>query len=334
LLLKEHRKVKALLNLKRQNLKTPKLSLMAFNWKTFQTRASTAVVFVAVMLVGLLWNQWSFLVLFSIIHFGCWWEYLRLMEKIHTTSYHIYTKLGFMLMGFGLMLWFCGPAYQISGYGLKENLSLPVSLAGIILLVTGVFQNMKVELRSFGAAALGLLYISLSWGLMMDLSGFIRGIFYKYMGVIEFPPLDFFLILIPSVIILSIWINDTMAYIVGSLIGKTPLSKISPKKTWEGTMGGILLCIVVIGFLFSSFNTDIVIPGFHFKFDKSFWYFIAGISAIVGTFGDLLESKLKRMAGVKDSGQIMPGHGGFLDRFDSLLLATPFAWLYVTLLMS
>ena len=74
---------------------------MAFNWPTFRTRALTAIIFVAVMLAGLLWNQWSFLVLFSIIHFGCWWEYLRLMEKIYTTTLHIYTKLGLMLMGYG-----------------------------------------------------------------------------------------------------------------------------------------------------------------------------------------------------------------------------------------
>ena len=119
-----------------------------------------------------------------------------------------------------------------------------------------------------------------------------------------------------------------MAYIVGSLIGKTPLSPISPKKTWEGTIGGILLAIAVVGFLF---------PFFYFG-SSAFALFmfiapIAAIAAIVGTYGDLLESKLKRLAGVKDSGQIMPGHGGFLDRFDSLLLATPFVWLYVQLFM-
>lgn len=118
-----------------------------------------------------------------------------------------------------------------------------------------------------------------------------------------------------------IWINDTMAYIVGSLIGKTVLSKISPKKTWEGTVGGILLCIIVSGIVaylwgrFREVTLHIVI--------------IAAITSIAGTFGDLLESKLKRMAGVKDSGHLMPGHGGFLDRFDSLLLAVPAVWVYV-----
>jgi phosphatidate cytidylyltransferase len=128
---------------------------------------------------------------------------------------------------------------------------------------------------------------------------------------------------IPCGLIFSIWINDTMAYVVGSLIGKKPLSKISPKKTWEGTIGGIILCVITISLL------SLLINSYSIKD----WMFIAGISAITGTFGDLLESKLKRMAGVKDSGQIMPGHGGFLDRFDSLVFATPFVWLYVNFFM-
>jgi phosphatidate cytidylyltransferase len=292
---------------------------MAFNWQTFRTRALTAIVFVVVMLAGLLWNQWSFVVLFSIIHFGCWWEYLRLMEKIHTTSFHTYTKLGLMLIGYGLMLWFCGPIYQVAGYGLRENFSLPVSGAGFILLVIGIFQKNKVDLKSFGAAVLGLPYISLSWGLMMNLYGLTDFHLHDTMYVLAGYTM-------PVVIIASIWINDTMAYIVGSLIGKTPLSKISPKKTWEGTVGGILLCVIVIGLLlplliFRDSNIGLSI----------FLAIIAGIAAVTGTFGDLLESKLKRMAGVKDSGQIMPGHGGFLDRFDSLLLATPFVWLFINI---
>jgi phosphatidate cytidylyltransferase len=129
---------------------------------------------------------------------------------------------------------------------------------------------------------------------------------------------------VPIVIIASIWINDTMAYIVGSLIGKTPLSKVSPKKTWEGTIGGIVLCVGLMYFLWNRLvyqHSDI--------FLNTFVAIIAIIAAIVGTFGDLFESKLKRMAGVKDSGSFMPGHGGFLDRFDSLLFATPAVWLFV-----
>src|SRR5882757_5931530 len=143
---------------------------MAFNWQTFRTRTLTAIIFATVMLAGLLWNQWSFLILFSIIHFGCWWEYLRLMEKIHKTVFHPYIKMGLMVTGFGLMLWFCSHTYKISGYTLKENLSLPVSAAGFILLVIGIFQKTAIRLSLLGIAVLGLLYISLSWGLFVNLS--------------------------------------------------------------------------------------------------------------------------------------------------------------------
>lgn len=289
---------------------------MALNRKTFQTRTLTAIVFAVVMLVGLLWNQWSFLVLFSIIHFGCWWEYFNLLEKIHNTSYHRYTRIGFMLMGYAIMLWFCDRAFQINSYHLKENFAFPVSIAGFVMLVMGIFQTKYLKLKAFGAAALGLFYISLSWGLMIDMRQ--EGMTFK--GDMLF--IDFGRIY-PCLIIFSIWINDTMAYLVGSLIGKTPLSAISPKKTWEGTVGGAILAIIIIGFGGSYLIGTTILNAM----------IVAAIASIVGTFGDLLESKLKRMANVKDSGSFMPGHGGFLDRFDSLLLATPAVWIFVKLFL-
>jgi phosphatidate cytidylyltransferase len=292
---------------------------MAFNWQTFNTRALTAIVFAAVMLTGLLWNHWSFLVLFSVIHFGCWWEYFQLTEKNYQTTFHLYTKFGFMLLGYGLMLWFCGDSWQLGTYLLRDNFSMPVSAAGFILTVIGIFRQGPLHLHAFGSALLGIFYISMSWGMMISL----------------YPAADIYIGdnyivlaggLLPVLIIASIWINDTMAYIVGSLIGKTPLSKVSPKKTWEGTIGGVLLAVAVTGLL---------IPRIYFgSIDKGLFVFaglVALIAAITGTFGDLLESKLKRMAGVKDSGSLMPGHGGFLDRFDSLLLATPFVWGFIQL---
>jgi len=224
---------------------------MAFNWKTFQTRTLTAIIFAAVMLTGLLWNQWSFLILFSIIHFGCWWEFIKLIRKIYDKKYLKYILLG-------------------------------------------------------------LIYITMPIFLMIDLGTELRVYTINNTNEIIYHKL------IPCSIIFSIWINDTMAYIVGSLIGKTPLSKISPKKTWEGTLGGIILATFVAGVI-----------AWQFDFNIQKIVIIAGIASVAGTFGDLLESKLKRMAGVKDSGNIMPGHGGFLDRFDSLLLAIPAVWLYV-----
>ena len=312
---------------------------MAFNWQTFRTRTITSIVFVAVMLVGLLWNKWSFLVLFSVIHFGCWWEYLRLTEKIHNNSFHPYLKWGLMLMGYGLLTWCCGPSYHINGYGLKQNLSFPLTVAGFTLLIIGMFRQKNVQLKQFGMAIAGWAYISLSLGLMINLymagcsiscmnGGGITGIASNH-SYILFP-----FIIIPLIIIISLWINDTMAYITGSLIGKTPLTKISPKKTWEGTIGGILLSIVITGLIFSNLDPSIAIPGYKYNFSASYhWYILAGIASIAGIGGDLFESKLKRMAGVKDSGSFMPGHGGFLDRFDSMLLAIPFVWLYVQFML-
>jgi phosphatidate cytidylyltransferase len=110
------------------------------------------------------------------------------------------------------------------------------------------------------------------------------------------------------------------------MIGKTPFSKISPNKTWEGTAGGVILCVVFISILVSFIPAAKHLAWQH-------WIVIAATCAIFGTMGDLLESKIKRLAGVKDSGNFMPGHGGFLDRFDSLLLATPFVWAYLRLFL-
>jgi phosphatidate cytidylyltransferase len=294
---------------------------MAFNWQTFRVRTISSLIFVAVMLGGLLWNQWSFLALFSIIHFGCWWEYLKLTEKIHQTFFHPYTKLGLMVMGYGLMLWFCGPMYEINGYGIKENISLPVSAAGFAILIIGIFQKNPIRLKAMGMALVGLFYISLSWGLMISLHQSMEIPFHDTFYVVAN---NFF----PITIIVAIWMNDTMAYLTGSLIGRTPLTRISPKKTWEGTIGGIVLCVVIMAFLYP----------FAFSATNSTLCWITGsialVTALFGTLGDLLESKLKRMANVKDSGSIMPGHGGFLDRFDSLLVATTTCWVLLKILLA
>ncbi len=222
---------------------------MALNINTFKTRSLTAIVFAVVMLGGLLWNFWSFLVLFSIIHIGCWIELIQLRQKIYGHTHKIYSLIG-------------------------------------------------------------LIYISLPLLLLFDLATRLR---YTITDGVFYSPL------LPCAIIFSIWINDTMAYIVGSSIGKTPFSGISPKKTWEGTLGGILLSV----------GTIALIAYFTKLLPVSLAVSISFLCAVFGTAGDLLESKIKRLAGVKDSGKIMPGHGGFLDRFDSLLVATPAVWLLV-----
>lgn len=279
---------------------------MAFNLQTFKTRALTSVVFVAVMLAGIFINKWTFLLLFSVVHFGCWYEYQKLVNLIdpaYTTINKVH-KYAVMLAGWGFMLWMTTSVYNIH----QVSVSYVGGLLGIsmfaITVIAALLQR-PLNARLMSHSIFGLLYISLSWGLLVNI---------YCMGVNRGADFGPYIIMI---LIAIIWINDTMAYIVGSFIGKTPLSSISPKKTWEGTAGGALLAVIVVT----------AVCHFQFSLPVLPVLLLAVVVAVTGTLGDLLESKLKRLANVKDSGNIMPGHGGFLDRFDSLLLATPFAWL-------
>ncbi|MEP6747278.1 MAG: phosphatidate cytidylyltransferase, partial [Bacteroidota bacterium] len=271
--------------------------------------------FVLVMLAGMLWNHWTFFILFSVIHFGCWIEYQKLVCRIDPeyTDISPFHKYGVMLAGWCIMLYFTNDAFTIFGIAL-HTFGMWLGLIAIFALPVGEFLFSKqFELRNIGWSLFGLLYISVGLALMIDIR--CMGMIEKGNGIYS----DALGYVLPLGILIAIWINDTMAYLVGSFIGKTPFSKISPKKTWEGTIGGAILCIVVIVLLgkWAGFLTTIA------------WAIIAAIAAVFGILGDLFESKLKRMANVKDSGSIMPGHGGFLDRFDSLLFVTPFVWLYL-----
>ena len=289
---------------------------MPLDKKVFLTRTLSAIVFAVVMVAGIVYSPWTFLALFAVVHAGCWWEYLRLQEKIHDNTLNFLLKSGFILTGFAWYLAFAGWIFTYNGYALKQSLTLPFLLAGFVLLAAGLLQRSQhVHTRQLLESALGLVYISLSLGMLLSLR----------QEVIAFPGdtenyLDFGWIY-PMFLIASIWISDTMAYITGSLIGKTPLTRISPKKTIEGTLGGILLSIILMTAI--AWYADLHLP---------VSIALAVVGSAIGTLGDILESWLKRRAGVKDSGKIMPGHGGFLDRFDSLLLAAPFAWIVVKLL--
>ena len=244
---------------------------MAFNVQTFKTRALTAAVFVVIMLLGLFWNHWSFFVLFSIIHFGCWLEYQYLVGLIDKEYQQIsaFHKYGVMIAGWCIMLYFTNDAYMIGELHL-HSLGWWLGLILVFLLpVIELLFAREVKPKNIGYSALGLLYISLSWGLLMD----VRSTGMDFDGSRLIADLGY---LIPAGLIFAIWINDTMAYIVGSLIGKTPFSSISPKKTWEGTLGGAILCMVIVS-LSGWLMRDL--PVIH-------WVMISLIAAVVGTVGD------------------------------------------------
>src|SRR5690606_7994426 len=131
---------------------------------------------------------------------------------------------------------------------------------------------------------------------------------------------NYFTKLLIIVIFIYMWINNSIEYLVGKNIGKTKLyEKISPKKTVEGFMGGLVFSMVA-AYVLAQYNDDL---------NVSQWLILAFVVVITGSLGDLVESKFKRQAGVKDSGAILPGHGGLLDRLDSLIFAAPFAYLTV-----
>jgi phosphatidate cytidylyltransferase len=288
---------------------------MALNRVTLKKRSVTAAIFVVVMLSGILISHWTLFILFSVIHFGCWIEYQKLIEKIDdnyksTSAFHRY---GIMIAGWCFLLYFTNNDFRFGDFLLHPVGWWLALLLAFLLPISELLFSHTISLKNIAYSAAGLIYISLSIGLMIDL--------------LIFPSIPFRSTpLMPLVIIGCMWINDTMAYIVGSLIGSRPLTSISPKKTIEGTIGGIILCVTVVTIACSYIPFLRDIPFVH-------WLMISAIASVTGTLGDIFESKLKRMAGVKDSGSIMPGHGGFLDRFDSLLFATPFVWLYVEIFL-
>lgn len=292
------------------------------NWGVFRTRALTALVFVVVMSAGLLTSHWMFLLLFTVIHFGCWYEFQRLMGIIYPEYAGIspFHKYGVQLAGWGGILLATANVWSVDTVSLSSIGFWILLLSLVVFPVAEVLFARQSGFRTIRLSLIGLAYISVSISLIVhirsgaiwlsssadDLAGLLSSVSAKIGG--------FF---IPLLMIASIWINDTMAYIVGSFIGKTPLSAVSPKKTWEGTIGGIVLSTAIV-----------TASGYFYGASWQDFLAISLLAAVAGTFGDLFESKLKRMAGVKDSGHFMPGHGGFLDRFDSLLFAIPFVWLY------
>jgi phosphatidate cytidylyltransferase len=274
---------------------------MALNLPTFYKRLGSSIVFVAVMLMGLLWNEWAFLVLVCLIQVLCLREYFRLVQNIDKETYWPkWLPIVIQVTGLTILV----PILYLGHLLDSSFIAWPLIIWGIIPAVPAVLLLASVLSKKNSFIAMlqsigGLFYITLPVLLLLDmrLQNFI----------------------LPLALILMIWSNDTMAYLVGSFIGKTPFSSISPKKTWEGTIGGVVLTI-----------TGAALCGyFTHTFRMADWIMLALCATVAGTLGDMLESKLKRIADVKDSGNLMPGHGGALDRFDSLLIATPFAFLYV-----
>ena len=265
----------------------------------FWKRSITGILYVCVVVGAVLFSQFSFLGLLLVICFFCLSEYVKLFKAKQVGPPPIATifigLIYFLLREFNTAQII--PAYSI-------NFAQP------LLFVVFMVELFASKRRSFTAASIGvagIIYISFSLWCFTEVA-YLGGNYRPYII------LGYFIL---------IWCSDTMAYVVGNLIGKTKLFKsISPKKTWEGSIGGAVFTIAASVLLFKFF------PGTLRLFE---WVGLAAIIVVFGVIGDLVKSMLKRNSGVKDSGTILPGHGGVLDRMDSLLFSAPFAMAFLRL---
>jgi phosphatidate cytidylyltransferase len=292
---------------------------MALNLKTFTTRTLTAAVFVAVLLSCICSNFVSFAALFFIVSIWGLYEFYLLAEKLGAKPYKINGIVaGILLFSYAI----------ISNSNMALFLPIELLMATALVLVfcvfiAGLFDRKPNTVLNIAYTLSGLIYAVLPFTLLVGISctdksytfNHITNTWYK-----DLAPYNSHYIL---GIILLIWASDSGAYLVGSLIGKHKLyERISPGKTWEGSVGAAILnagCAYVISIWY---------PELALKH----WIIISLLVSVFGTIGDLVESMLKRQAGVKDSGRIMPGHGGILDRFDSLLFVAPFVYFYLVLI--
>jgi phosphatidate cytidylyltransferase len=286
---------------------------MAFNFLVLKVRALSALVFVIIMLGGLLWNNYSFFTLFIVIAMGCLFEYQKLLALIYPKykTISLLHKWGFYILAAGIMFTLSVKILPLNTeiFKLVGTKIVPIILS---IMIFGDVLSKKISLQNWAISIAGLIYIPMGLSLFYQIKGSPVSTYYKNW--------DF---AIPLLIIVAVWVNDTMAYLVGSLIGKKQITTVSPNKTWEGTIGGMLISVLVVSKATAYFLPDL---------NSIMVLLICLVSVIAGNYGDFFESKLKRKAGVKDSGSMMPGHGGFLDRFDSILLAGPFVWLLIDIM--
>lgn len=268
-------------------------------------RTVSGLIFVAV-LVGLPFvGESMYRILFTCLGFGIIDELVRLINKSGKAKLDRITPI----IGY----FFISVVFNTLHYASEELLKI-VFMLGFVVLVLFVFgaelYKKKAEpINNLAYWSFVQLYVALPFGIMQALP------FIPVQGFVpEYSPL------LPLAMFAFIWSTDTGAFCVGSLIGKRKLfPRISPNKSWEGAIGGVVIAMVV-GYVFSIFFDVLNIYQ---------WIGLAFVVSVSGIFGDLVESLLKRTWGIKDSGNIMPGHGGFLDRFDSSLFAIPVTAFYL-----
>ena len=260
----------------------------------FLKRSLSGITYVLIIGASVLLHPYLFFGIFSIVQFFLLKEFRKLLEpKGFSFNLVLNYFAGFYLFSV---------SFSASIGWIDPILAITVIPLLLLIPIYEIIRKSTKPTENTAASMLAFIYISIPFALINLL------VFPVFTGKDSFYPPIFMGILI------IIWLYDTGAYLVGSLTGKHKLLKrISPKKSWEGVIGGGVITIL----------TSILIAVVLQSPDLQSWLGIAIIAVVSGTAGDLFESLLKRNAGVKDSGNIMPGHGGLLDRFDSMLFVIP-----------
>lgn len=270
----------------------------------FTLRAISAVFIVGIISVSVLFNVHTMLILFGIVNLLCLIEYQQIVNKL--PDYRAVNPIGETVF-----LCIIGTAIYILITGVALGIFLPRILFFIVLLfqfffLKTVFEHTKGRngLLYLASSLLGVIWFSIPLALFVPLA-MITGTFKPW--------------IVMGVIIL-IWLSDTGAYFAGKRFGKTKLyESISPSKTREGSFGGLVAVLLTAVLLYNLIGEMALVH----------WLVVGGLVTFFGGIGDLAESLLKRSVDVKDSGGLLPGHGGFLDRFDALVFCIPFVYAYI-----
>ena len=269
------------------------------------TRTITGVLFVAIMVCGFLRPE-AMIFLFALITGMAIWEYCGLVNDIEGVSVNrfISTVAG--------VYFFIAVAAWRSGIVTNFVIFVPYLLTVIYLFASELYLKNENPVHDWAYTMLSQMFIALPLSMINILAFDVQSD-----GFVHYD------MMIPLMMFVFLWVNDSGAYCSGSLFGRHKLfPRISPGKTWEGSIGGgilVLIVAVVVGYLLGDGHA-LSIP---------MWMGLGLVVVVFGTLGDLVESLFKRTLGIKDSGNILPGHGGILDRFDSSLMAIPAAVVYI-----
>jgi phosphatidate cytidylyltransferase len=268
--------------------------------KNLVIRTLTGTLYLLVFVLALIAGKYTFAVLFLIISQIALWEFYHLA----VVKGHQPMKYPGMFMG--------GSMFLLVFFICLLHWSMTVVLFMIpfivLIFIMELYRNHSNPMSNISITLLGVFYISLPVTLFNKLAFYVNQEYHYHII------LGFFILL---------WINDVFAYVFGMAFGKHKLmERISPKKSWEGFTGGTVMTLIAAYF--------IGIP--YFLLNRIDWIFIGVIISVAGVFGDLTESLFKRAASIKDSGKMLPGHGGMLDRIDSVLFSGPLVFAYLMLI--